>query len=106
MAVTDIAINPQLSPDLAEQLKRQAAPLDRQLDNPYDGPQPIAVTGVLEQLGRQLWNTTGLDANTLLEALSHARDTETPVRLVVTHAEYHPLPWELLYHDHFQPAAG
>ncbi len=100
MAVTDIAINPQLDPDLAEQLKRRVTQLDRQLDNPYSRPQPIAATGVLEQLGRQLWNTTDLDASTLLDAISHARDTETPVRLVVTNAEFHHLPWELLYHDH------
>ncbi len=100
MAVTDIAIHPQLDPELAESLKRQVMQLDRQLDRSYDGPQPIAATGVLEQLGRQLWSTTGLDADALLGAISHAKDTQTPVRLVVTNADCHHLPWELLYHDH------
>ena len=100
MAVTDIVINPQLTPDVAEQLQRQAAQLDSQLDQPYDGPQPIAATGVLEQLGRLLWSATDLDAEDLLEAIGEAQDSETPVRLVVANAAYHHLPWELLCHDH------
>ena len=100
MAVTDLVINPQLAPDVAEQLQRQAAQLDRQLDQPYDGLQPIATTGVLKQLGRQLWSATDLDAKGLLETISEAQDNETPVRLVVANPAYHHLPWELLYQDH------
>jgi len=75
----DIPITPQLDAEQAERLKRQVVQLDRLLDNPYSGPQPIAQTGVLEQIGRQLWNPTDLDANTLLDAIDTARDTETPV---------------------------
>jgi hypothetical protein len=95
----EITISPRLDSVQLATLLRQAASLDRLLDNPYSGPQPIAQTGVLEQVGGLLWNAAGLTVDELLAAIAQARVDKSPVRLVVTDA-VRDLPWELLYHQH------
>ncbi|MBI2877009.1 MAG: tetratricopeptide repeat protein [Candidatus Tectomicrobia bacterium] len=96
----EISIAPQIETDRAVFLNRQAAQLNRMLDNPYGGPRPIAQTGILEQIGSLLWEASGLNEKGLLEAIESAREEETPVRLIVTGEAFSHLPWELLYHGH------
>jgi hypothetical protein len=96
---SDIVITPKITPEQITVLNRQVRELDRLLDNPFRNPQPIGQAGILEQIGRLLWEVSGLHADELLDALDEARDAEIPVRLIVTDATLHHLPWELLYHD-------
>lgn len=98
----EISLTPQVTPEQAALLNRQVAELDRLLDNPYGRPQPIGQSGALEDVGRMLWDASGLEPEHLLDATRTARDTETPLRLVITDKAYYPWPWELLYHDHPQ----
>ncbi|MBI3796571.1 MAG: hypothetical protein HY268_06330 [Deltaproteobacteria bacterium] len=95
----EITISPRLDTVQLATLSRQAASLDRLLDKPFSGPQPIARTGLLEQVGSLLWNAAGLAVDELLAAVEQARIDKTPARLVITDG-LHDLPWELLYHQH------
>ena len=94
----EILISPQLDVTQLKALARQAEQLDRLLEN----NQPIAQTGVLEQLGARLWEASGLQPDALLTAIDRALDDKTSVRLTITDATLHQLPWELLYHQHPQ----
>src|SRR5215470_298940 len=98
----EILISPQLAPTRLAALTRQTVELDRLLDNPYSDPQPIAQTGVLERFGSLLWDASGLKVEDLLTAIDQALDDAASVRLTITNAALHPLPWELLYHQHPQ----
>src|SRR5262245_15874698 len=91
---------PQLDPQRAAQLTRLAKRLDEQLDHPTRVPQPVAQSGLLEQLGTLLWEATHLEADAVRTALDEARDAERPLRLVVQGEQAQHLPWELLYHAH------
>ncbi len=57
----DILISPQLDATQRKTLTRQAEQLDRLLER----QQPIAQTGVLEQLGSSLWTASGLQPDAL-----------------------------------------
>jgi len=96
----EIPITPQADAAQVAVLNRQVHRLDRLLDNPFSGPQPIAQAGMLERLGSALWEVAGLQAEELLAAIDHARDTGQPVRILVTDAAAHHWPWEVLYHPH------
>ncbi len=98
--VKEILITPQLDSQRLTQLNRQVKQLDRLLDNPLSGPQPIGHTHALEQIGRLLWEASGLTVDALLAAIEQARDADSPIRLTVTDPSFNHLPWELLYHQH------
>ena len=94
----DILISPQLDATQRKTLTRQAELLDRVLER----QQPIAQTDVLEQLGSLLWTASGLQPDALLTAIDRALDDKTSVRLIITDATLHQLPWELLHHQHLK----
>jgi CHAT domain len=96
----DLLLTPQLDHQRAAQLTRLAKRLDEQLDHPTGVPQPVAQSGLLEQLGTLLWEATRLEADAVRVALDEARDAERPLRLVVQGEQAQHLPWELLYHVH------
>ena len=96
----DILITPKISSNLETRLNKLANNLDWLLDNPTQGPKPIAQTGILEQIGSDLWEASRLSQQQLLEALEQARDEEKPVRLIISGPAFQHLPWELLYHGH------
>jgi hypothetical protein len=96
---SDIVITPKITREQTAILNRQVRELDRLLDNPFRNPQPIGQAGILEQIGHLLWEVADLNVDELLDALDEARDAEIPVRLIVTDATQHHLPWEVLYHD-------
>ena len=94
----DLLLTPQLDQQRAVQLTRLAKRLDEQLDHPTGVLQSVAQSGLLEQLGILLWETTRLEADAVRTALDEARDAERPLRLVVQGEQAQHLPWELLYH--------
>lgn len=96
----DLIVTPHLDPLRLAQLTRMAQQLDHQLDHPSGQPRPIAQTGVLEQLGAQLWNAAGLEAEALRQRLDDASADQQPLRLLVHGEAIQRLPWELLYHPH------
>src|SRR5215510_15978032 len=96
----DLLLTPQLDHQRAAQLTRLAKRLDEQLDHPTGVPQPVAQSGLLEQLGTLLWEAVRLEADTVRAALDDAREAERPLRLVVQGEAAQHLPWELLYHAH------
>ncbi len=98
--VKEILVTPQLDTQRFAVLNRQVKQLDRLLDNPFNGPQPIGHTDALEQVGRLLWEASGLTVDALLAAIEQARDADSPIRLTVTDPSFNHLPWELLYHQH------
>jgi hypothetical protein len=96
----DLLLTPQLDNQRTALLTRLAKRLDGQLDHPTGVPQPVAQSGLLEQLGTLLWEAVRLEADTIRAALDDARAAERPLRLVVQGEPAQPLPWELLYHAH------
>lgn len=96
----EIAITPHLAPEQLPVLTRWIKELDHALEHPDRAPQPIAQTGLLEQIGSALWNAAGVNADTLRSAIARARADEDVVRLVVADAADPRLPWELLYHPY------
>ena len=99
----DLLLTPHLDDQRTAQLTRMAKRLDGQLDHPSRTPQPVAQSGLLEQLGTRLWEATGLDAERCAR-LDAARETERPLRFLVQGEHGQHLPWELLYHRY--PALG
>jgi len=94
----DLILTPHLNVQRASQLTWMAKHLDWQLDHPTDMPQPVAQSGVFEQLGSFLWEATHLEVDTECAALEAAQESERSLQFVV-HGEYgQHLPWELLYH--------
>ena len=96
----DLILTPHLDDQRAAQLTRMAKHLDWQLDHPTGTPQPVAQSGLLEQLGTFLWEATRLEVDTVRAALDAAREAERPLRFVVQGEHGQHLPWELLYHPH------
>jgi len=96
----EFVITPRLGDAPGKWLKEQAEQLDRLLDHPLQGPQPIGKSGILEQIGSRLWEAGGLRVQEILGALEKARADEEPLRVVITGADFQHLPWELLYHEH------
>ena len=97
-----IRIQPVLTSEQAELLLKSSLQLDRLLEGRGGGPVPVAGHGLLEQLGGQLWQASGLEEEQLVAALREARDDQTPLRLEVSGNEHQQLPWELLFHGHEQ----
>ena len=96
----DRIVTPHLEPQRYAQLARLAQQLDHQLDHPSGQPQPMAQSGLLEQLGSALWDASGLEADTLRTALDEASADQQPLRLLIQGEQEQRLPWELLYHPH------
>ena len=96
----DLLLTPQLDTQRTTLLTRLAQRLDGQLDHPTGVPQPVAQSGLLEQLGTLLWEAVRLEADTIRAVLDDAREAERPLRLVVQGEAAQHLPWELLYHAH------
>ena len=96
----DVILTPHLDDQRTAQLTRMAKQLDWQLDHPTGMPQPVAQSGLLEQLGTFLWEATRLEVDTVRVALDTAREAERPLRFVVQSEHGQHLPWELLYHPH------
>src|SRR5215470_18353801 len=96
----DLLLTPQLDHQRTTLLTRLAQRLDGQLDHPTGVPQPVAQSGILEQLGTLLWEAVRLEADTIRAALDDAREAEHPLRLVVQGEVAQHLPWKLLYHMH------
>ncbi|MFP4309625.1 MAG: CHAT domain-containing protein, partial [Desulfococcaceae bacterium] len=98
----EMVIAPEIAEAEAAELTKQAGQLDWLLDAPEarDMPTAVAQTGILEALGRRLWDAAGLDPEDVLEALEDAKDEDECVRLVIQGTGHDALPWELLYHDH------
>ena len=95
----EIVVAPEIADAEAAELTKRAGQLDWLLDAPEarDMPTAVAESGILEALGRRLWDAAGLDAEELLE---DAKDEDECVRLVIQGTDHAALPWELLYHDH------
>src|SRR5215510_7319730 len=96
----DLLLTPQLDHQRTASLTHLSQLLDGQLDHPTGVPQPVAQSGLLEQLGMLLWEAVRLEADSIRAALDDARDAERPLRLVVQGEAAQHLPWELLYHMH------
>ena len=96
----DLLLTPQLDHQSTVLLTRLAQRLDGQLDHPTGVPQPVAQSGLLEQLGTRLWEAVRLEADSIRAALDDAREAERPLRLVVQGEAAQHLPWELLSHAH------
>jgi hypothetical protein len=79
----DLILTPRLDDERAAQLTRMAKHLDWQLDHPTGTPQPVAQSGLLEQLGTLLWEAACLEVDTVRTALDVAREAERPLRFVV-----------------------
>ncbi|MDM8514953.1 CHAT domain-containing protein [Desulfobacterales bacterium HSG16] len=95
----EFIIEPEINDENAAWLEKQAETLEWMLDNPYGGTKPAAETGILEQMGSLLWKCSGLDAETVLDAIEDALDDERSVRFIVTGGRFQHFPWELLYHE-------
>lgn len=96
----DLLLTPQLDTQRTALLTRLARRLDSQLDHPTGMPQPVAQSGLLEQLGTLLREATHLEADAVRTALDDARETQRHLRLVVQGEPAQHLPWEMLYHAH------
>ncbi|MFP4390627.1 MAG: hypothetical protein ACLFPR_17005, partial [Desulfococcaceae bacterium] len=81
----EMVIAPEIAEAEAAELTKQAGQLDWLLDAPEarDMPTAVAQTGILEALGRRLWDAAGLDPEDVLEALEDAKDEDECVRLVI-----------------------
>ena len=79
----DLILTPHLDDQRASQLTRMAKHLDWQLDHPTGTPQPVAQSGLLEQLRTFLWEATHLEVDSVRAALDTAREAERSLRFVV-----------------------
>jgi len=93
-----IRIAPQVAEDQLLLLSKLSSQLDKVLEVRSEGPASVAERGALEQVGGLLWQASGLDADTLADALDEARGQEQPLRLEVCGGDYQHLPWEMLFH--------
>jgi hypothetical protein len=71
----DLILTPHFDDQRADQLTRIAKRLDWQLDHPTGTPQPVAQSGLLEQLGTFLWKRHAW------RLMPYARLLTTPARL-------------------------
>ncbi len=97
-----IPVAPEIPKEALAELQEWAQKLDWLLDAPEarDMPRAVAQTGILERMGRGLWDGSGLDAEALLEKIEEAKDDDECVRLVIQGDAHYGLPWELLWHEH------
>jgi hypothetical protein len=79
----DLILTPHLDDQRAARLTRMAKQLDWQLDHTTGTPQPVAESGLLEQLGTFLWEAACLEVDTIRAALNAAQESERSLRLVV-----------------------
>ena len=102
----EIVVKPEIGEEAAAELEKLAGKLDWLLDAPEarDMPRAVAESGILEVIGRKLWDAAGLDAEDLLDTMEDARDDDACVlgciRLVIQGKDSYRLPWELLFHEH------
>ncbi len=52
----EFVIEPQIDADLIASLNKDVDRLDWILDKPYSGTKPISQSGILEKIGRMLWD--------------------------------------------------
>ena len=79
----DLILTPHLDDQRTARLSPLVEYLDWQLDHPTGTPQPVAQSGLLEQLGTFLWEVTCLEVDAVRAALDASREAERPLRLVV-----------------------
>ncbi len=95
-----LSVRPDYEPAQLTAIERLANQFNRALDNPLGQTGLVGPSGLLEQIGSQLWAISKLDADDLRRQLEAARDAERPLQLVLTGDETLHLPWELLHHPH------
>ena len=94
----DLVVEPKIEEESLTKLEKLAGRLDRLLEESRAYILPQA--GLLEQIGRMLWEASGLDPQALLKKLDDARDDEEYLRVIIQGDNYYILPWELLFHEH------
>ena len=95
-----ILIRPQFEKKQLAELERLCQLLDKALEKPGQLEKPIGTSGVLEEIGSQLWKVAGLEAEPILEGIDQARDDGAALPIIIQSDEHQHLPWELLYHPH------
>jgi tetratricopeptide (TPR) repeat protein len=96
----DLLITSRLDEQRTAQLERLIEHLDWALDNPRGQPKPVGLTGLPAEIGRLLWEASGLSVQQVLAAIEEAKDEKSAVRLVIAAEKTMHWPWELICPPH------